>query len=211
MAGPLTSCVARIKHAEKDIVCGAGFLASPGHVLTCAHVVNAALGRPLLEPSRPHARVRLDFPLAPSADIEAEIVDWRLPETDAAVLRLQAPGIDLRAPELVVLENPTDHRFRAFGFPTGFQQGRNEEGAVVGVVAGGQLEVRPIGNHDYFVEQGFSGAPAILLNQHGQDTGQIVGMVVATGPEPNKRLAYLIPVGTSLAAARQTLPGTLRF
>jgi len=188
-----TRCVARIKHRDKDIVFGAGFLVSPGHVMTCAHMVNAALERKQLEPERPgaDARVRLDFPLAPSDDLAAEVVEWCLPAIDAAVLRIEHPS-DLQAPALYALET-TDRTFRAFGFPRGFPQGRNEKGEIGGPVADGLLEVRPTGNHRYFVEQGFSGAPAFLLDARGEATTQIVGMVVATGPEPEARLAYLIP------------------
>ena len=42
---------------------GAGFLVTPDHILTCAHVVNDALMRLQNTPDRPDMEVFLDFPL----------------------------------------------------------------------------------------------------------------------------------------------------
>ncbi len=45
---------------------GAGFLVTPNHVITCAHVVNDALGQPQNSLDQPDAEVLLDFPLGTS-------------------------------------------------------------------------------------------------------------------------------------------------
>ena len=185
------SCAVRF-HRDDGAVVGAGFLLPDGRVMTCAHVLNSALGRELLTPDRPEpaSSVRLDFPLAGGEAAVRRIAAWGLADgLDAAVVELDAPppkarrGLELAAPA-----EPRGVGFRAFGFPAGFaQEGRDEAGVVQGRVASGRLEIRPRDGHDYFVEHGFSGAAAFT------DDGDVLGMVVATGPEPEKRLAYLVP------------------
>ena len=141
---PLTACVARIWRTSKEAVCGAGFLASPGHVMTCAHVVNAALGRELLESDPPDAALPVDFPIAGTARIRGRVVEWRLPHVDAAVLRLEEPcPTDLHVRELLVMDDPSGRLFQALGFPDGFTQGRNESGMITGAVGGWSARSSP--------------------------------------------------------------------
>ncbi len=46
---------------------GAGFLAGPGQIVTCAHVVNVALGRDRRSQEMPTQSIRVEFPLLPAA------------------------------------------------------------------------------------------------------------------------------------------------
>ncbi|HSO20635.1 MAG TPA: hypothetical protein VLT88_14320, partial [Desulfosarcina sp.] len=56
---------------------GAGCLAGDRHIVTCAHVVAAALGADAEAESPPQGTVRLDFPLLPGhPECEATVVKW---------------------------------------------------------------------------------------------------------------------------------------
>ena len=92
---PLKSSVVRFYHANGNVV-GAGFLVAERYVLTCAHVVAAALTLPENTEVIPEQSVKLDFPLlARGRMIEASVVSW-IPVSktkaveDMAVLRLLA-------------------------------------------------------------------------------------------------------------------------
>jgi hypothetical protein len=56
------AAIARFYNSQ-GIVIGAGFLVADQTVLTCAHVVAAALGLADTQPERPTGIVELDFPL----------------------------------------------------------------------------------------------------------------------------------------------------
>src|SRR5665213_2175985 len=80
--------------------CGTGFLIDRRRVITCAHVVNTALGRDRGSVARPGLPLRLDLPFVHAADIEASVVEWRAPvayknleydkPSDIAILRVAA-------------------------------------------------------------------------------------------------------------------------
>ncbi len=75
---------------------GAAVLIDDAHGLTCAHVVNDALGNPHQAQERPVEDILIDFPLLePGRTIAAEVVFWEpLSEAggDIAGIRLQQPG-----------------------------------------------------------------------------------------------------------------------
>ncbi|MBF0375174.1 MAG: trypsin-like peptidase domain-containing protein, partial [Alphaproteobacteria bacterium] len=170
-------------------ICGGGFLAAPGVVLTCAHVVRNALGRTTNDAPPAGATVEVVFPPYGSQGITARISRWRPFDLDIAALEIdpvKAAGV--RPMKLASSPARDDANFEAFGFPTGFSTGRTERGVIWGRTGDGLLEIRPTDSHKYFVEQGFSGVPAVA-------NGSVIGMVNATGPKPEHRLAYLLPVG----------------
>jgi len=66
MSSPsLESSLVRILMGDQDPrrPVGAGFLVTPQHIITCAHVVNTALGRNEQTTDLPTAEIVLDFPL----------------------------------------------------------------------------------------------------------------------------------------------------
>jgi hypothetical protein len=66
----------RIMRADGAIV-GTAFLLSEESILTCAHVVAAALGIAASAPAKPEAQVSLDFPLvAPGQTLTAHVIFW---------------------------------------------------------------------------------------------------------------------------------------
>jgi hypothetical protein len=63
---------------------GIGALVGDRHILTCAHVVNAALGRDTKDQAKPDGAVTLDFPFAPrtGGPLRARVVCWVPPPAD---------------------------------------------------------------------------------------------------------------------------------
>ena len=132
MTAQLRSAITRIRQANQRVV-GAGFLVSDKHILTCAHVVNAALSRPLNAPDEPSQEVCLDFPLVASGKIlRGRVVRWIpvqpsasiSPETgaDIALLELEiTPPEESQPIRLVKAENLWKHPFLVSGFPEGQQ------------------------------------------------------------------------------------------
>jgi hypothetical protein len=59
MTVALQSALVRIWDSHNQIA-GAGILVTEGHIVTCAHVISSALGRPRQE--LPTSAVQLDFP-----------------------------------------------------------------------------------------------------------------------------------------------------
>jgi hypothetical protein len=60
MATHFTRSVARIC-GDGGVICGTGFVVGARHVVTCAHVVDDALGRPRGSEDWPSAEVSVDL------------------------------------------------------------------------------------------------------------------------------------------------------
>jgi hypothetical protein len=185
-----------------QLVVGAGFLVDGRHVVTCAHVVNDALG------------FREDATEVPAEPVTVEFVDLLVEEQAA---RRQArvvpegwvPISDRQRGDVAVLEvvgePPTGaapaplrrpmrlrgHAFDATGFPAA---------AVSGLTASGEIS-RPAGPGGEWVqldgvrvqgarvEQGFSGTP--VWDQH---VGAVVGMVVSELVGVDAKVSWMIPL-----------------
>ena len=88
----LKAAIVRI-FATQGYIVGMGFLVSEGSVLSCAHVITAALHIAEDTPNAPTATILLYFPLiAPDHYLQADISFWQPPQPDGggdiAVLRL---------------------------------------------------------------------------------------------------------------------------
>ncbi len=128
------SAIARIYHANGAIV-GAGFLVAEGHLLTCAHVVTAALGIDLTTAEAPETLLEVDFPLiAPGQKVWARVNFWRSVQSeggialadgeDIAGLRLErAAPQGCKAVRLVMADELWSHGFQIFGFPNKRDEG----------------------------------------------------------------------------------------
>ena len=145
---------------------GAGFLVGDRGVLTCAHVINAALGRGSQAVDRPDRAVAVDFPLlaVPVAAQPAAVVRW-LPvaaagEGDVALLQLAgAPPPGATPATLVQADEPWGHRFRVCGFPAGYDGGDWASGRLLEAQATRWLQVEDDKATGHWVQPGYSGAP----------------------------------------------------
>jgi len=201
----LEASIARIFDAGGGVV-GAGFVASEGHVLTCAHVVARALGMEQAGQAMPEADLTLDFPLvAQSSIVAARPILWRPIDPapgspkgmqDIAVLRLLTDPPSLSRPcPLVSSTDLWGHTFRAFGFPARRDDGVWAAGVLRGRQAAGWVQIEDVDQTGYRVEPGFSGAPV-----WDEVLGGVVGMAVAADAQPEARAAYMIPTPALVSA-----------
>ena len=183
-----------------DRAIGLGFALDLTHVVTCAHVVNTALGRrdkrDLTRPG-PGDVIRVQFPIGGAPDIDrhrkASVVEW-LPgsagafeSNDIAVLELTES-----APAHVPAARPRRYRRRMPVQMWGPQPRRPDGGYVggelVGEVPGGRIQIITDGRA-FRVRPGFSGGPVWAT-----DTDDVVGVLEAYGAGDDAVDAYLLGV-----------------
>src|SRR5215208_802486 len=185
---------------EDGIPVGAGFLVSEGHVLTCAHVVAAALRDDTIEAQAevPRGRVNLNFHfLRGEPHRTATVVHWQPrggpvtnPSGDSAVLRLTENQPDEARPiRLTATNDLFGHGFRAHGFPRDTDSGVWAYGVVRDPLGNGWLQVEDTKEQGRRIEKGFSGGPV-----QDQATGRFVGMVAASSEYIKAaKVGYIIP------------------
>ncbi|MFN8466340.1 MAG: serine protease [Caldilineaceae bacterium] len=186
-ANPLLSAVVQLLTAN-DQVAGTSFAVFPrGLIVTCAHVVNVALGRDAQAAEKPSTAVRVTFAGTRRAG-EGEIIAWSpYAQLDVAVLRVQEELLDGVLPlELSDLADLRNRPFRVYGFPNrvGYEAGRFARGEVGDRRIDGKLQA-----HSQELRQGDSGSFVQELQ-----LGRIIGMVSAV--DPGEERAVLIPART---------------
>jgi tetratricopeptide (TPR) repeat protein len=170
---PDAPAIARLLHG--DSVAGGGALLAGGLVITCAHVVNRALGIALETAERPSEPVTLDFPLQGGARATASVVAWdplvKLGEGDVAVLALDGDGPAGVPLELSTRAVAADESLRLFGFPVKRPDGVwKRDLHLAGPLLGGWQQLLSRGARDYKLQRGFSGCPIL-----GAD-GKVIGL-----------------------------------
>ena len=201
-------------HGNGKIV-GAGILFPDGHVLTCAHVVNAALGRLSEDQLFPRDEIEVQLPglSSGSADVpsvQARVIDggWHPVEPgdcgDIAVLRLiSSPPAEARPPQLSGGEYAERGRsVHVWGFPAKVDNGIEAQAFLAGrspVNRCRQLEARAVTGRR--IEKGFSGAGVI-----DDATGAILGMVVLSDKDRQAGASFMLP----MEAVIDRLPAGLR-
>ncbi|MEU4689395.1 trypsin-like peptidase domain-containing protein [Actinoplanes sp. NPDC023714] len=168
-SGPAS--VARIRDHEGRFA-GSGFLVAPGYVLTCAHVVLAALGTGFTG-TPPATGVEVAF--AGGHVTAATVVAWTAPDRgDTALLRLARPPA-LPAARLHPAGTAFEEQVRISGYAVRRAGGGVD--SIVGVVVDpgrdGLMQLRTA-DGDPPVESGFSGSPVWSAR-----TGAVVAMVVS--------------------------------
>jgi hypothetical protein len=187
--------IARIRAPDGRTV-GAGFLIAEGQVLTCAHVVAAALGLTENTLETLQAEVHLDFALvAPGHILTACVTHWQ-PESDVAGLQLDDdPPAGARPMRLVTAQDLWTHAFRAFGFPTGYDDGVWASGVLRGRTAAGWVQIEDVKEPGYWVQPGFSGTAVWDEQLNG-----VVGMAVAADTDRGIKAAFMVPVSLLIEA-----------
>lgn len=211
---PAVRSILRILSAssESPTPVGTGFLVADRHALTCAHVVNEALGRDPYCPDRP--TVAIPFDLAATAGTAhrrvANVIAWhpasRAPVpgqlVDIALLELAAsdttvPSLHLSRPSQA---SPPGYQGWAFGFPDLGDTGVWAKGALAGQQWNDYFQINDVG--EPAIAGGFSGGPFL-------DEGQVrvIGMVVAR--HRHFPVSYLIPAATLTAVVDQAVGAPL--
>ncbi|WBB61303.1 trypsin-like peptidase domain-containing protein [Streptomyces sp. WMMC500] len=193
----------------RDVVCGAGVLLPRGLILTCAHVVDSALGRSEADPSVPDRPVDVDFSAV--GDLKsrpARVVSggWfpAAPRSgDIAVLALESgePPAAARPAALAAGEGAEPRVVRVYGYPNpGLADGVWRDVRVSG--AGGPnhawRQLDGAGGGGVPVQQGFSGAGV-----WDPRPDSVVGLLVAVYGPGREQLAWMFPLG---AVAREWRP-----
>ena len=188
--------IARIYHANGAVV-GMGFLVSDRYLLTCAHVVAAALGIAENTQEQPTGTIELDFPLiARGQKVKSKVVFWQpvnssLSVEDIAGLELEVEDSlpKIQPVYLVDAEDYWQHPIRILGFPKGYDMGIWATGTLRDRTAYNWVQIDAVATQDRPVEQGFSGAPIWDESLQG-----VVGMAVAAEKRrADVTAAFMIP------------------
>ncbi|MES0133593.1 trypsin-like peptidase domain-containing protein [Mesorhizobium sp. M0016] len=208
MSGVWQENIVRLCSADGQAL-GTGTLVSTRQnglcVLTCAHVLNAALGRDDYSQARPgdEAEFLFDLP-ARSRDrkYHAKLLEWSPPRL--AIERVAQPVGDIALLKIVedipasvrpysaddlVVDELEDRLVRSFGFSQ--PNGEFAAGRLLGGDVGGWVHFTADSIQESFIAPGFSGAP--LLDEERRF---ILGMVVAVDDDADSRIAYAL--GTQL-------------
>ncbi len=192
---PTTSIVTL--HHRGEVV-GVGFLVGRTRVLTCAHVVNAALGLDLRGQEKPTEPLYVEFTLIQhELERKARVVRWVPPplagekgngESDIAGLELTEPAP--RAAMPLRLGEPKPHSLvDVYGYPT--QPVRPDGGWVMGhllrPIANGLLQIDSDKDGALRAQPGYSGSPVV------DKTGRAVGMLATASILPGHDDCYAIP------------------
>ncbi|MGK7872613.1 MAG: trypsin-like peptidase domain-containing protein [Xenococcaceae cyanobacterium] len=208
MSAPFESSVVRI-YAKSGKVVGAGFLVSYKLILTCAHVVDDALGISRKTVRMPTEEVSLDFPLLPPGQmLKARVVFWRPVnpnerEEDIAALELENPLPQKAQPVLLIPSDDVwEHPFQVVGFPKGQPNGVWASGVLRKATAKEWVQLEDVNQTGFRIEAGFSGA--LVWNQKLQ---LVAGMAVSAEQERTEaRAAFIIPAKLLLEALIQEFP-----
>jgi Effector-associated domain 9/Trypsin-like peptidase domain len=187
--------IARIYHASGAVV-GAGFLVSDRHLITCAHVVAAALSIANNTQEKPTGYIELDFPLIPAGQkVKSKVVFWQPVNPsqsgeDIAGLELEGiPPIGIQPVRLVAAEDYWGHSIRTFGLPKGHDMGIWATGTLRDRTANNWVQLDALAAQNRPVEKGFSGAPIWDESLQG-----VVGMAVAAEKRrEDVTAAFMIP------------------
>lgn len=177
---------------------GMGVLVGRRHVVTCAHVVNAALGRKEGEQKPPTKaqRISVDFPMASEkSPIDGRIVKWRpvgQRRGDIAVVELSR-----EAPEecglAILADVPAGamegNALSVFGIAGGASFGLHIAARFTGSASADRMQIGGADALGAFVLPGYSGA-AVWDERHAATIGMSVARLV---PEREERIAFMIP------------------
>jgi Trypsin-like peptidase domain/WD domain, G-beta repeat len=188
---------------------GVGFVVGDRHIVTCAHVVNTALGREQKSQDKPGAadQIRVEFPMLGDAEgapsRTCRVRAWAPPPLsglsggDVAGLDLVGEGLPTRAgvARLIDAAATRDTAVQVFGYPG--DPPRQERGAwsglvLRGAVGGGVIQLDVDKDSAIRAQPGYSGSPAVISDVAGGDA--VIGMLAIAGRDEVTRDAYAIPI-----------------
>jgi hypothetical protein len=182
------SCIVRVFN-QYGVPTGAGLLISEKKILTCAHVVNSALGQEYDPGQIVQTSIVFDIPQIISNQTLTAYVDIWDKSNDISVLccNEKLPFNPVSA-SLILEKDMWGDQFRVFGFPSGYDHGVWAAGVLRGRTSNNWLQIEGKSNSGYMIQPGFSGSPVF-----NEQAGGIVGIITAADLDPNVRAAYVIP------------------
>lgn len=202
MSEHLRQAIVCVRNVSGDVV-GTGFLVAHDKIVTCSHVVAAALDPPQDPRMQLTGRVAIDFPEFPSADPLYAKIAFCIPlEKDERgdITGLVLEGDPPPGTESITLVPGGNQlwgiEFRTIGFTKSSPGGIWAFGKLRDVQGRGWLQMETTaGPH---IQYGYSGAPVWAEEVNG-----VVGMVVAfmaADRTPDDRVAFCIPSEILMAA-----------
>jgi len=176
---------------------GAGVLVDERWVLTCAHVVNSALGRPAEAVDLPTEDIPLDFPSVRDSATSGKVLPgcW-IPVApdgagDSAVLTLVTAAPATAEPARLGATVNRGTEVHLFGHPRGYDLGVEVQAVLAGPGGpGGEwVQLEAPGVTGFRVQGGFSGAGVV-----DSRTGQVIGILVCEANDAVARVAWMQPV-----------------
>jgi len=177
--------IVRLITADGKETAGLGVLLSSRHVVTCAHVVNTALGLGQRTQREPESPVLLEFPLLegqpdPPARLHGTVARWIPPSTDTlggddiAGIVLDSDPPDGAVPARLLAEPARPGRpVSVFGYPgPSPRPGSWVPATVRGTVGNSRIQLDSSLDAAQRVQPGFSGSPV-----HDDATGRVVGIL----------------------------------
>ena len=195
-------------------IAGVGALVGERRIVTCAHVVNAALGLHPLAQERPDGVVSVDFPLAaPDGDpLIATVVAWVPPprpgaagDDVAGLLLTDDPPAGTAPAKLGVEAARAGQPLRVFGYPgkPPRPDGVFVPATVRGRVGRGRLQLDSGPEAAHRIQPGFSGSPVF-----DDAVGRVVGMLSESAPaDAPERDSYAISADQLRQAWPEALAG----
>ncbi|MEA2500635.1 MAG: hypothetical protein QOD01_746 [Actinomycetota bacterium] len=202
MSDPIEAAIVRFRSPSGGVV-GFGVLIDEHHVLTCAHVVNLALGRDKAFPDPPSASdlLRLEFALLTESfevpERRARVDAWAAPGTpfegrDVAGLALVGEALPVGArPTCLVGRGEVSTSVLVFGPVRGRPIGGWVPATLRPRVGPHRLQLDQVQERSFRAEPGFSGSPVVDMVSR-----RVVGLFVATATGCDETDAYAIPVTT---------------
>ena len=200
--------IVRFRNRHGDLA-GHGVLVDDTHVATCAHVINAAIDRPLDSLSSAIGQiVRLEFPsiaqfVAAPPERLARVDRWEPPGTswdgvDVAGLTLvNEPRPSAATPMPLASESQEVSRVLLYGAPEG-RRGAWVKAQLSPSVTGNRQQIEKAADGAFTAAPGFSGTPVV-----DEATGSVLGLLVAVAPKGIDY--YAIPLASLKSAWPEVL------
>ncbi|MFE9881937.1 ATP-binding protein [Streptomyces sp. NPDC005784] len=214
--------IVKIRSAASGAPIGLGFVVGDRHIVTCAHVVNAALGHDKHHRERPHddARIQVEFVLLGDVDGAplrvCRVVAWDPPAGPSGSGRDVAGLVVVGADTLPVGAGPArlvdarigltpDAQVSVFGYPS--TPDRKDKGAwtscsIRGAVGGGLIQLDARAEAALRAQPGYSGAPVVATDRWGDVA---VGMLAIASKGGAAQDAYAVPLSEVAAAWPEAL------
>jgi WD40 repeat protein len=182
---------------RNEVPVGAGCIITDRHLVTCAHVVAAAISCDEYAAETPTASVPIQFAFSEGRDAATVETWWRVARTgeeplngraDLALLALSQPLPSAAKPaRLAESDNLRHQNFVTFGFPAGQPLGVEAAGVCGGRRRDGRILVQT--QTGFPIEPGFSGSP-VWIEAYEAIGGILVERIVNRAGPP---LAFVIP------------------
>lgn len=186
--------IVRASEGEEPSHVGMGILLTEDRFLTCAHVVNVALGRDIYDKSRPddEIHVTVSFPiLEDTLPVQARLIDWSPPGQaglDCAVMELLEPAprdVGISVLSVVPNEDVFEDTLSVYGSLGPGQPGAHITAVLQGYVGAQWSQLNVSGPSG--IQQGVSGGSV-----WGRDQRACVGMVLALQDNTDGMVGYFL-------------------